>query len=171
MKWYAISGSWRTTNDEVKTDVEKIVKKIILAGDGIITGGALGVDYIATNVVLKIGNPRKQLKLYLPIKLENLCKHFFKRAEEGVITKEQAEIITSQLKEVEKICRNCIHDDWGFSKANIESYYARNTKIVENCEVLYAFQVNDSKGVQDAIDKAKKLGKETHIKKYYIDAD
>ena len=171
MKWYAISGSWRTTNDEVKRDIEKTVEKIIFDGDGIITGGALGVDYIATNVVLRKGNPRKQLKLYLPIKLEDLCKHFFKRAEEEVIIKEQAEMVTLQWKKVEKICKNCIHDDWGFSKANIESYYARNTKIVEDCDILYAFQVNDSKGTQDAIDKVKRLGKDVHVKKYYIDVN
>ncbi len=171
MSWYAISGSWRTINDKVKRDVERTVEKIILAGDGIINGGALGVDYIATDVVLRKGNPRTQLRLYLPIRLEDLCKHFFKRAEEGVITKKQAARVTSQWEEVARICRDCIYDNLGFSKANIESYYARNTKIVEDCDGLYAFQVNDSKGTKDAIDKAKRLGKEVHVKKYYIAAN
>ncbi|MCD4760247.1 hypothetical protein K8R33_05175 [archaeon] len=171
MKWYAISGSWRITNDEVKRDVERTVEKIILAGDGIITGGALGIDYFATNVVLKKGDSRRQLKLYLPIKLENLCKHFFKRAEEGVITREQAEMVTSQWREVERICGDCISDEWGYTEANIESYYGRNTRIVEDCDVLYAFHVNDSKGTQDAIDKAKELGKEARVKKYYVEVN
>ncbi len=171
MKWYAISGSWRITNDEVKRDVERTVEKIILAGDGIITGGALCVDYFATNAVLRKGDPRRQLKLYLPIKLENFCKYFFKRAERGVITREQAEMVTSQWREVARICKDCISDDWGYNEANIESYYERNIKIVEDCDILYAFQINDSKGTQDAIDKAKELGKEIHVKKYYIGAN
>ena len=168
MKWYAISGSWRIINNKVKKDLEEIVKGIILKGNGIITGGALGVDYIATQVVLDYGNVKKQLKIYLPIKLEDFCMHYFKRADEGVITKEQAEQITKQLKEVKRISPKSIFDDTNYNKANIESYYARNTSIIENCDELYAFQVNESKGTQDAINKAKKLGKKATMKKYAI---
>ena len=168
MKWYAISGSWRIINNKVKKDLEEIVKGIILKGNGIITGGALGVDYIATQVVLDYGNVKKQLKIYLPIKLEDFCMHYFKRADEGIITKEQAEIITKQLKEVKRISPKSIFDDTNYNKANIESYYARNTSIIENCDELYAFQVNESKGTQDAIDKAKKLGKKATLKKYAV---
>ena len=63
---------------------------------------------------------------------------------------------------------NAIFDEWAWKEANKESYYGRNTFIVEECDELYAFQVNDSKGTQDAIDKAKTLRKPTHVKKYYI---
>ena len=168
MKWYAISGSWRIINKKVKEDVTKVVKAIILRGNGIVTGGALGVDYIATQIVLDFGKPEKQLRIYPPIKLNAFCKHYFKRAKEEVITPKQAEIITSQLKQVHKIAPNCIFDEWGFTQANIESYYARNTKIIENCDELYAFQVNNSQGTQDAINKAEEMGKPSHIKKYVI---
>lgn len=169
MKWYAISGSWRTTNEKLVEDITRIVKELVLRGDGIVTGGALGVDYIATQIVLEFGDPKKQLRLYLPIKLESFCKHYFKRAKEGVITEKQAEMVSLQLKKIEKIAPNSIFDEWGFKEANIESYYARNTKIVENCDELYAFQVNEGKGTQDAIDKAKRIGKPVHTKKYTIE--
>lgn len=168
MKWYAISGSWRTIDEQVIRDVTEVVTKIVSVKDGIITGGALGVDYIATQIVIDHGNPQKQLKLFLPIKLGDFCKHYFKRAREGVITLKQAEMITNQLKTLEKLCSHCIYDEWSFKDANIESYYGRNTKIVEACDTLYAFQVKDSQGTQDAINKAKSLGKEVIIKKYYI---
>ncbi len=168
MKWYAISGSWRTTNKRVKKDVIRVVKKIVKKNDGILTGGALGVDYTATQTVLKYGNPEKQLKIYLPIKLKKFCKHYFKRAGEGVITQEHAEKIVKQLRKLKKIIPENIHDEWGYKKADKESYYARNTKIVEDCDELYAFQANNSKGTQDAVNKASKAGKTVHLRKYNI---
>lgn len=168
MKWYAVSGSWRKINDEVEQDVRNTVKTVISNGDGVITGGALGVDYVATQTVLEFGDVHKQLKLYLPIKLDELCKHYFRRANEGVITLQQAEKVTSLLKKVSEICKDCIYDEWGYTRADQESYYGRNTKIIEDCDGLYAFQVNDSKGTQDAINKAKSLGKQVIIKKYQI---
>jgi len=168
MKWYAISGSWKTVNKKLEDDVTKRVKKIILLGGGIITGGALGVDYIATNIVLSIGKPEKQLKVFLPIKLDNFCKHYFKRAEEGIITVEQARMITSQLKKIAKAFPDCIFDNSESKEANEKSYYARNTKIIQSCDELYAFQVNNSQGTQDAINKAKQASKPIHIKKYYL---
>jgi hypothetical protein len=168
MKWIAISGSWRAANNKLKEDVERVVRKIIQAGNGIITGGALGVDYFATQIILSEGNSRKQLKIYLPIKLNEMCRHYRKRAGEGVITEEQADMICSQLKRVAEESPESIFDDTNYKEANVESYYARNTTIVETCDELYAFQVNDSKGTQDAVDKARKLGKKVHVKKYTI---
>jgi hypothetical protein len=168
MKWYAISGSWRIINNKVVEDVKKVVREIIGNGNGIVNGGALGVDYVSTQAVLDEGNPNKQLKIFLPIKLDWLCEHYNKRRKEGVITKEQEEMICSQLLEVKKLSPESILDSTNFQEANEESYYARNTNIVESCDVLLAFQVNDSKGTQDAIDKARKLGKEVRVKKYKI---
>ncbi|MFA7717531.1 MAG: hypothetical protein WC875_02355 [Candidatus Absconditabacterales bacterium] len=168
MKRYGISGSWRKTDEIVASDVKETVSNIIKSGDGIVTGGALGVDYIATEIVLTLGDPKTQLKIYLPISLDKFCSHYHKRAEEGVITKEQAEIITSQLKKVFEIAPNSIRDTTPYTKANVESYYARNSTIIEECDELCAFQVNDSQGTQDAIDKANELGKPAIVKKYSI---
>ncbi|MCL5970509.1 MAG: hypothetical protein M1450_03345, partial [Patescibacteria group bacterium] len=70
MKWIAISGSWRKTNKQVEKDVRSIVKKIIVSGKGIITGGALGVDYFATDEVLKSDSSGKRLKILLPASLK-----------------------------------------------------------------------------------------------------
>jgi hypothetical protein len=81
---------------------------------------------------------------------------------------EQAGAVTSQLRLVAKLAPNSIFDEWGYKRADLESYYARNTKIVENCDELYAFHVNKSKGTQDAIDKVKKMNKPVHVKKYTI---
>ena len=42
----------------------------------------------------------------------------------------------------------------------------RNTQIIENAEVVFAFWDGQSKGTNDSIKKAKKLEKELHIIKY-----
>lgn len=54
MKWIAISGSWRNANSQVEKDVRETVKQITVKGNGIVTGGALGVDYWALDEALKI---------------------------------------------------------------------------------------------------------------------
>ena len=167
MKWYAISGS-RTINDKVKKDVENTVTKIITSGNGIITGGALGVDYITIQEVLRKGNVKKQIRIYLPITIRNFCKHYHNRAKEGAISEEQAKLITEQLQKVNKISKESIIDKTKYKLANEESYYARNTSIVEKCDIFCAFQVNNSKGTQDAIDKAKSLSKKVIVKRYLI---
>lgn len=171
MKWHAITGSWRTTNEKVEKDVERTVKKIIFFEDGIVTGGALGVDYFATQTVLdnldeeSVG---KQLKIYLPLKMEDYCRHYYGRAEEGVITKRHAEILEDQLNEIHEINPGIIFDESPYTKVDKESYYARIVKIIEASDDVYAFHVNESEGVQYGIDLARKSGKPIHIKKYKI---
>ncbi len=45
-----------------------------------------------------------------------------------------------------------------------KAYYARNKKIAENVDVLYAFVAPDRKGgTENTIGYAEKLGKEIHI--------
>ena len=41
--------------------------------------------------------------------------------------------------------------------------FIRNRKIVENCDVLFAFQVNKSRGTQHSIDLARELKKEVYV--------
>ncbi|MFH1637651.1 MAG: hypothetical protein ABIB71_04480 [Candidatus Woesearchaeota archaeon] len=165
MKWYAISGSWRGANEKVRRDVQKVIKDILKKGNGIITGGALGVDYFANEAALAM-NQADRIKIFLPIKLNEVCEQYQRWASEGIVTPEESKKITAQLQKIYKLNRKAIFDNTRFSAANEESYYARNTAIVENCDELYAFQANGSKGTQDAIDKAKGLGKKVHVKKY-----
>ncbi|MDR2190280.1 MAG: hypothetical protein LBP53_03695 [Candidatus Peribacteria bacterium] len=77
----------------------------------------------------------------------------------SVVRGEPIIMITSQLKRVAELAPESVIDTYAtpYEEANTESYYARNTKIIENADELYAFLVNGSKGVQDAIDKAKEL--------------
>jgi len=65
-KWVAISGSWRKTNKKIENDVRKTVRKVLSSKKGIITGGALSVDYFATDEAIKNDPSCKALKIYLP---------------------------------------------------------------------------------------------------------
>ncbi len=166
MKWIAISGSWRKFNKQVEKDVRSQVIKILKSGDGIITGGALGVDYFATDEVLK-HDPSK-IKVYLPSSLELYEKHYFQRAKEGIITKELAEQLISQLKKLKNLNPKGLIEDFKYKIVNKESYYNRISKIIKASDELIAFQVNKSEGTQDTINKAKQKGIPVKIFRYTI---
>ncbi len=171
-KWCGITGSWRHSNYHVRNDVKRIVKMILGRGDGIVTGGALGVDYYATDVVLEQGNPKYQLKVYLPTKVDDYLAHygdcFDRPPEERVIDRQRAEELTNQLFEISRRFPEAIYDRSRFSKSHEKSYYDRNQKVVDASEELYAFHVDGSQGVQDTIDKAIVKGIPIHVYRYEI---
>jgi len=167
MKWYAISGSWRQTSLELVRDVRSAVAEVMERGDGVVAGGALGVDYIATEEALKLNPEADRIKVILPSSLENYAAHFRRRADEGVIAPEQAESLIAQLSDLRRRNKRALVE-MNNDVLNEMSYYDRNSKVLESADELLAFQVNGSLGVQDAIDKAKKLGLGVILKNYEI---
>lgn len=97
MKWYGITGSWRKTSEKVEMDVRQTVREVIEHGDGIVTGGALNVDWFATDEALHVDQTAKQIRVCLPVTLERYAAHYRSRADEGVITHDQAEMLIHQL--------------------------------------------------------------------------
>ena len=166
MKWVAISGSWRKTNEEVENDVRQAVREIIKRGDGIVTGGALNVDYFATDEALKVNPEAKQIKVCLPVTLELFSAHYRKRADEGVITHQQAEELITQLTALKKTNPSALIENEKNTIVDKDTYYERNTKVMDLSNELYAFQVNDSEGVQNTVNKARENGKFVELKKY-----
>lgn len=158
MKWIAIAGTWKDTNDDVERDVRKTVLEIITSGNGIVTGGALGVDYFATDEALKYDHTAEQIRIYLPSTLEKYGAHYRMRAEEGVITSVQAEALVQQLEKVKRLNPLAIVEDIESTGIDKVSYFNRITKIINLADGLAAFQVNESAGTQDTIDKAEKKG-------------
>lgn len=165
MKWIAIAGSWRKTNKQVESDVRKTVENIILQGDGIISGGALGVDYFTLDEAMKINPGCRKIKIFLPAKLDIFTKHFFKRANEGVITHKQAKDLTIQLSNLKKINPKALIENRKNKVLNKETYYARISQIIDKADELIAFQVNKSEGTQYTINMAKQKG--IPVKKHY----
>lgn len=158
MKWIAISGSWRIINKEVEQDVRKVVKDILARGDGIVTGGALNVDYIAIDEALKNNPTAKKIKVFLPTTLEIYARHYHKRVQEGAITERQAETLTTQLEKIKKLDLFSLIENTTNKIVDRCAYFERNTEVVKAADELVAFHVNKSEGVADTIEKAKKKG-------------
>jgi len=158
MKWIAISGSWRKINKKVEQDVRKVVKDILARGDGIITGGALNVDYIAIDETLKNDPNAKRIKVFLPTTLEIYAGHYHMRAKEGVIIEKQAEDLISQLQLMKEINPSSLIEDAVNKLLDRRAYFGRNTEEIKAADGLVAFHVNRSEGVADTIEKAKKKG-------------
>jgi hypothetical protein len=163
----AISGSWRTVSANVEHDVRTVVAGIYASGGGIVTGGALGVDYIATDEALKHDPAAARLKIILPTSLSDYASHYFKRAAEGVISQKQAEDLTAQLGAV-RAANPAALAEMHYTVCTPETYYARNTAVLDAADQLAAFQVNGSAGTQDTIDKARARGMAVLHKTYKI---
>jgi hypothetical protein len=165
MKWFAIAGAWRKTNREIEDKVRETVRSILREDGGIISGGALGVDYIATEEALKNNVLGSRLKIFIPSSLEIYTEHYFKRAEEGIVTKEQAGFLINQLKTVKELGSLVEGVD---TELNKETYFNRITEIIREADELVAFHVNKSEGTQDTINKAKKKGIPFKVYEYEI---
>ncbi|HLB51572.1 hypothetical protein A3F07_01570 [candidate division WWE3 bacterium RIFCSPHIGHO2_12_FULL_38_15] len=168
MKKVAITGTWRTTNKQMEEDVKKVVENIINSGNSIVAGGALGVDFIATNEALRLNPGAGQITIFLPATLEIYSKHYFKRAEEGVITKEQAELLITQLKTIKTANAKSIIENPINNIVDQTAYYERIKDIVNYSDEVIAFQLNDSKGTQYTIDIAEQKGIPVKVFKYTI---
>ena len=153
-------------SEELDADLLRAVDGICDLGDGLVSGGALGVDFLATErFMTKVDNWAERMKVIIPTQLEVFAEHYFRRAQEGVITVEQAEKLVGQLKTA-KESGALIEMD--FDVLNEDTYFARNTEVVKNSDVLLAFQINGSRGVQDTIEKALNMNKEVILKKYEV---
>lgn len=166
MKWFGITGSWRKTSAEVEADVRSTVREIISAGDGIVTGGALNVDWFATDAALEANPTATQIEVCIPVTLERYAAHYQKRADEGVITHEQAERLIEQLTRLKAANPAALIEHPTNTVVDQTTYFERNSLVVELSDAMVGFQVNGSAGVQDTIDKAAEQGKEVHLKQY-----
>lgn len=167
--WFGISGSWRKTNDKVEQGVRKAVRKIIERGDGIVSGGALNVDYFATDEALKLNPTADKIKIFLPVDLDLYTAHYRKRATEDVITSEQAEALITQLESLRSANPDALIENPQNTIVDTKTYFERNTDVVNASDALIGFQVNESEGVGDTAKKAIKQSKPVYLEKFIIE--
>ncbi len=167
--WFAISGSWRKTSSEIEQAVRATVRKIIERGDGIVSGGALNVDWFATDEVLKVDPEAKHVKIFLPVVLDLYTAHYRKRATEGVITSEQAEILIAQLQKLRAANPEALIENKQNTTVDPKTYFERNTEVVNASDALVGFQVNESEGVGDTVEKALLQNKPVYLEKHKIE--
>jgi len=161
MKWIGISGSWRKMNKEIEEKIRSIVGEIITRGDGIVSGGALNVDYVALDEALKYDVKAERIKVFIPTTLEVYSEHYRKHARLGTITHKQAGDLIDQLTKLKQVNPKALieNSDTNFTeKTKKQMYYERNSKVVEACDELAAFRVkteaSESMGTADTIKKA-----------------
>ena len=131
------------------------VAAALAAGKSIVTGGALGVDYWATETVLSTTPGR--LKVILPTSLATYAAHYRQRAAEGVISAQQAEDLIRQLVAVAQAGALVEHPERP-QVVDVTTYYLRNQDVVDVADELLAFQVGASAGTQDTVDRARRKG-------------
>ena len=167
--WFGISGSWRKGSEEVETEVRRTVREVMERGGGIISGGALGVDYHATDEALKFDPTAERIKIFLPSILGLYAAHYRRRAGEGVITQEQAESLIAQLTQIKAANPAALIEHPTNTEMNPATYYERNTEVVKASDAVLGFHVNESGGVADTLQKAVEMGKPVASIKYVIE--
>ena len=191
--WLGISGSWRTINQKIINDTATITRKIINSGNGILTGGALGIDYLTTEIVLKEGDPKNQLRIALPINRFAYMEHFSDSSfKKNGVTDEQRDSLIKQLGYIESYVPEIIFDqthvdeekflfydfinpdnvDNKIADKRREDYYDfRNGLVAYGCDGLVALCVNSSKGVLKTLGKVENSGKPFRLYNYSINVN
>lgn len=165
--WFGISGSWRKTSEDVEESVREAVREILSRDGGIVSGGALNVDFFATDEALKIDSAG--IRVFLPVTLDRYAAHYRKRADKGVITHDQAEALVEQLTRLRDTNPDALIENPDNTEVNKDTYFERNTAVMNASDALAAFQVNESEGVADTVAKALEQGKPVRRVKYTVE--
>jgi len=165
MKWIGISGSWRKTNKEIEEKIRGVVHEVMTLGDGIVSGGALGVDYLALDEALKHNAKAEKIKIFIPTTLEKYAEHYQKHARLGTITPKQAKDLINQLTKLKQTNPKALieNPDTNFTEeTKKQMYYKRNSEVIGACDKLVAFRVkteaSKGMGTADTIKKAQAKG-------------
>jgi hypothetical protein len=165
MKWILFTGTWRLTNKEVEEDVRKAVREVLFNGNGIVTGGATGVDFFAMDECLKLGQ-EKSLRVIIPTPLSWYIKDYQDNWCQDPVTLDTIQQLENCLHELQRKNPAALLEMPGTTITQ-EDYNKRHDEEVRYSHEVYAFQVNNSTGTQDTIDKARRAGLPITLHKKY----
>lgn len=171
MKWILFTGTWRLTNKQVEEDVRNMAKEVLARGDGIITGGATGVDYFAMTEAMAYDPSGEQLQVFLPTNLKNYIRDYRENWCHPPVTQEAIDELATCLKLLRRAKPEHIHALPADGAITQEHYNLRHNDEVKVADEVYAFQVNASSGTQDTLDKAKAAGLPITLHKQYTIAE
>lgn len=130
--------------------------------------GATGVDYFAMDEVLKHNPSASHLRVIIPARLEHYVQDYYTNWCHEPITTKDIEKLTSLLKKITEINPACLLE-MPYKTITQEHSNLRHDQEVMYSDEGHAFQMNESTGTQDTIDKSTKAGiPTTHHKKYKI---
>ncbi|MCR4325160.1 MAG: hypothetical protein NUV69_05770 [Candidatus Curtissbacteria bacterium] len=167
MKWVIFTGTWRLTNKEVENDVRVAVRKVLARGDGVVTGGATGVDYFAMTEALLIDPSILRLKVIIPTDLTNYISDYRKNWNKFPVTEESINELEKVLKQIKELRKEHLIEMPPKYDITQDHYDLRHNEEVAISDEVCAFQVNNSTGTQDTINKARSAGLKIALYKKY----
>jgi len=166
MKWVLFTGTWRLTNNDVENDVRTAVRQVLERGDGIVTGGATGVDYFAMDESIKLYPRASRLKVIIPANLKDYIYDYHTNWCTEPITTETIDNLEALLQKIKGVNPEALIE-MPNTIITQNHYNHRHDEEVKISNEVYAFQVNNSPGTQDTIDKASKSGLPITLHKKY----
>ncbi len=168
MKWILCTGTWRLTNKEIEKDVRNAARTIYENGDGLVTGGATGVDYFATDEFIKLNPDCTRIRIFIPARLPHFISDYrknWKHAPVDDIDIDNLEHLLKLIKERNPASVYEVRKDSG--DITQAEYDLRHNEEVTFSDEVYAFHVNHSTGTSDTINKAQYAGLPIAIHKKY----
>lgn len=153
MKWIAISGSWRSVTSDIEAAVRDTVRTIIAEGNGIVCGGAAHVDHIAIDEALVCDPSGRSIQVFIPCTPHTYLDYYTQEVHEGVVEQYEATTLLVALHNLKAVHPTSLHEGTA-TVLHPQDFFDTNTQIIAEADELIAFHVNNSKGTQDAIDKA-----------------
>ncbi len=167
MKWILFTGSWRTINKEVENDVRTATREVLSHGDGIVTGGTTGVDFFAIDEAMKLFPDASRLKVIIPAFLNNYIINYRTNWCKKPITDEIINNLEKLLVKIIDVNPSAVIQIQNDTIIDDKEYLLRNTEEVKISDEVFAFQINNSFGTQDTIDKAINAGLPISLYKKY----
>jgi hypothetical protein len=156
------------TNKDVENDVRSAVRKVFEDGDGIVTGGATGVDYFAMDEFLKLNPDCTRMRTFIPAKLDHYIQDYRKNWKQHPINDADIDNLAYLLNTIKERNPGAVFEvrkDRG--DVSQDDYDLRHNEEVTFSDELYAFRVNDSTGTSDTIVKAEAVGLPIKLYKKY----
>jgi hypothetical protein len=168
MKWIIFTGTWRLTNKEVENDVRQEARRIFQHGDGLVTGGATGVDYFAIDEFIKLNPDCTHMRIFIPAKLDHFIADYRKNWKHKPIDDVDIDNLEHLLKLIKERNPSAVFEVRKDSGDITQSDYdLRHNEEVTFSDEVYAFQVNKSNGTGDTIRKANDAGLPIGLHKNY----
>lgn len=167
MKWILFTGTWKLTNQEVENDVRQAARDVLARGDGIVTGGATGVDYFAMDEAMKLYPDASRLKVIIPAMFKDYIYDYHTNWLMEPVTVESINALEKLLQQIKDADPEALIE-MPYDIITQDHYDLRHDEEVKISDEVYAFQVNNSTGTQDTIDKAAKSGLSISLHKKYV---
>ena len=169
MRWIGISGS-RTTDDRIVADIKADVAELMQRGDAIVAGGALGVDFHATQEALKLNPEADRIRVIVPTDLKTYRLYFDRQLQQRDSRNNNttpAKII-ALFNQLHALRRKGALEEMSQMRVTADSFHARNRAIVSRSDELRAYSVNHSSGTTYTIREAQAAGLPVKTRHYAI---